>query len=57
MEAMLIPALIGFVAALAVATLIRRMRQKKARRQPLAPETPQSRQHRRAMERRANKQR
>jgi len=54
---MLIPALIGFVAALAVATLIRRMRQKKARRQPLAPETPQSRQHRRAMERRANKQR
>jgi len=53
---MLIPALIGFVAAFVVASLIRRMRQKKARQLPPVPETPQSRQHRRAMERRASKQ-
>lgn len=57
MSEILIPLLLGFVAAISVVLLIRTLRRRSASQQPTAPEIPVSRQHRRAIEGRKKKQR
>jgi len=51
----LIPGLIGFLAAISVVAAFKMFRRRTANRHPSALEVPQSRQHRRAIERRASK--
>ena len=57
MSEILIPLLLGFFVAVAVALLIRMLRRRFATQRPEAPEVPVSRQHRRALERSENKRR